>query len=222
MGKEVRDLNSNYYEKVGVGFELPNLYLKMTACENLNFFRSFYSGKTEEPEQLLQLVGLEEYMHSRVSSFSKGMKMRLNFIRALLNDPELIFLDEPTSGLDPVNAKKIKEIILQKKQEGKTIFLTTHNMNVAEEICDRVALVVEGQIRLIDSPRELKIKYGKKSLCVEHKQDNQIKKSNFALEGIGENQIFLKLIKNNEVERMHTQEATLEDIFIKVTGKNLS
>lgn len=222
MGKEVRDLNSSYYEKVGVGFELPNLYLKMTACENLNFFRSFYSGITQEPEQLLRMVGLEEYMHNRVSSFSKGMKMRLNFIRALLNDPELIFLDEPTSGLDPVNAKKIKEIILQKKQEGKTIFLTTHNMNVAEEICDRVALVVEGQIRLIDSPRELKIKYGKKNLCVEHKEDNQVKETHFSLEGIGDNQNFLRLIKNYDIERMHTQEATLEDIFIKVTGRNLS
>ncbi|PGD97832.1 ABC transporter ATP-binding protein [Bacillus wiedmannii] len=221
LGNEIRDSNSDIYEKIGVSFELPNLYIKFSALENLNFFRSFYRGETEEPMRLLEMVGLEKYANNKVSSFSKGMKMRLNFARSLLNKPDLIFLDEPTSGLDPVNSKRITEIILQKKREGKTIFLTTHNMSVAEEICDRVAFVVDGKINLIDSPRELKLKYGKKNLRIEYQSDNENKISEFDLDNIGENKEFIYLIQNNKIVRMHTQEATLQDIFIEVTGRSL-
>lgn len=222
MGKEIRDHRTSYYERIGVGFELPNLYLKFTALENLNFFRSLYSGPTEDPMRLLELVELQEHAHSKVSGFSKGMKMRLNFVRALLNHPKLIFLDEPTSGLDPVNAKRVKDLILKKKEEGNTIFLTTHNMNVAEEICDRVAFVVDGKLSLIDSPRALKLKYGKSSLRVEYRQQQRVEKQEFSMKDIGLNEQFLKLIKEHPIERMHTQEATLQDIFIEVTGRNLT
>lgn len=221
MGKELRKMNSDYYERVGVAFEMPNLYTKFTALENLKFFRSFYSGETVDPQALLKMVGLEQDSHTKVSDFSKGMKMRLNFCRAFLNQPEIIFLDEPTSGLDPVNAKKVKEIILRKKEEGKTIFLTTHNMQVAEDLCDRVAFIVDGQISLIESPRELKIQYGKKQVQVEYRDHGQLKDANFSLRGIGQNQTFLSLLQSKEIETMHTQEATLEDIFIEVTGRSL-
>lgn len=222
MGRELKNMKKDYYERVGICFELPNLYSRFTADENLSYFRGMYKSKTEEPINLLKMVGLEEYSNTRVSDFSKGMKMRLNFCRAFLNDPEFIFLDEPTSGLDPVNGRNIKEIILRKKEEGKTIFLTTHNMNVAEELCDRVAFIVDGQISLIDSPRSLKIKMGRRDLRVEYKEDNEIRTSIFHLEGIGGNAEFLKLIKEKNIERMHTTEATLEDIFIQVTGRSLS
>lgn len=221
MGKEINNVGKDYYEKIGVSFELPNLYNKFTALENLNFFRSFYSGSKEDPRQLLELVGLEKHAHSRVSNFSKGMKMRLNLVRSLLNKPELIFLDEPTSGLDPVNMEKVKNIILRKKAEGKTIFLTTHDMNVAEAICDRVAFVVDGQINVIDSPRDLKLRYGQKKLQVEYRDNNQIKTSIFSTEGLGENQEFMNIVKFKDVERMHTQEAMLQDVFIKVTGRTI-
>jgi len=222
LGEELKRLGPRYYEKIGVSFELPNLYHKFTALENLSFFRAFYSKDTEDPKRLLAMVGLEEHANIRAANFSKGMKMRLNFCRAFLNNPELIFLDEPTSGLDPVNAKKVKEIILQKKEEGKTIFLTTHNMGVADEICDRVAFIVDGQIRLIDSPRELKIKYGKKILQVEYREGEAIKSADFSLERIGSNKDFLHLLQSKELERIHTLEATLEDIFIQATGRSLS
>lgn len=88
--------------------------------------------------------------------------MRLNFLRALINQPDLLFLDEPTSGLDPVHAKKLKQLILNKKAEGKTILITTHHMQTAEEICDRVAFIVDGRVALIDSPRALKVQKGKR------------------------------------------------------------
>ncbi|MBU5262765.1 ABC transporter ATP-binding protein [Bacillus atrophaeus] len=221
MGQNINELDANYYEKIGVSFELPNLYTKFTAMENLSFFRSLYAGKTNNPVQLLESVGLGEHANTKVSNFSKGMKMRLNFCRAFLNNADLIFLDEPTSGLDPTNARLVKEIILEKQQEEKTILITTHNMSVAAEICDRVAFIVDGQVALIDSPRALKLQYGKKQLRLEYLKHNTIKKEEFPLEGIGENKSFLELLKSEQIERMHTQEATLEDIFIKVTGKKL-
>ncbi|HYE11768.1 MAG TPA: ABC transporter ATP-binding protein [Patescibacteria group bacterium] len=219
--KELNRLGTDYYEKIGVSFELPNLYSKFTALENLDFFRALYSVSTESPEKLLDMVGLLESKNMRVSEFSKGMKMRLNFCRAFLNNPDLIFLDEPTSGLDPVNAKKIKDIILEKKQRGKTIFLTTHNMNVAEDLCDRVAFIVNGEIKLIDSPRQLKLDRGKKVVRVEYQEQGKMEFKEFDIAEIGSNQKFAALLREKQIETIHTQEATLEDIFIQVTGRSL-
>lgn len=221
LGKEMKSIQSEYYESIGVAFEFPNFYSKLTAIENLRFFQSLYQGEKEDLLSLLDSVGLKEHANKRVSSYSKGMKMRLNFCRAIMNKPEVIFLDEPTSGLDPVNAKIIKDIIRAHKAAGKTIFVTTHNMSVAEEICDRVAFIVDGKIILIDSPRALKIKHGEKSVMVEYRSKGEITSKDFKLEGIGNNTGFLNTLKENEIERMHTQEATLEDIFIKVTGRSL-
>ena len=108
FGQDLRSWRSEYYERIGVSFELPNHYLKLTALENLNYFRSLYEGETEDPNNLLDMVGLGDDGALRVSQFSKGMKNRLNFARSLLNKPELVFFDEPTTGLDPVSARRIK------------------------------------------------------------------------------------------------------------------
>lgn len=107
MDLEIKDIGSNYYERIGVAFEFPNFYTKFSVLENLKLFRSLYAGRTENPITLLEKVGLEEAKHLKISQLSKGMKMRLNFCRVLLNDPDILFLDEPTSGLDPVNSKQI-------------------------------------------------------------------------------------------------------------------
>ncbi len=147
--------------------------------------------------------------------------MRLNFCRALLHDPDILFLDEPTSGLDPVNAKRMKELILAKKAAGKTVLITTHNMQAAEELCDRVAFIVDGEIKLIDSPRALKLRKGRKELRVEFRKNGQLKEALFPLDGIGRNDQFLKMIKNEMLETIHSQEASLEQIFIEVTGRQL-
>ncbi|WP_083753011.1 ABC transporter ATP-binding protein [Actinosynnema sp. ALI-1.44] len=156
-GKDPADWGQDYYQRVGVSFELPNHYQKLTALENLRFFASLYNKSTLDPIELLDSVGLAEDANTRVGKFSKGMQMRLVFVRALLHDPDLLFLDEPTSGLDPVNARKVKDIVLREKARGKTIFLTTHDMATADQLCDRVAFVVDGRIVVLDSPRELKV-----------------------------------------------------------------
>jgi len=218
MNKPSPDL----YESIGVAFEVPNLYQKFTALENLELFRSLYSGKTADPMALLTMVGLENDAATRVGSFSKGMRMRLNFCRAFLNYPELVFLDEPSSGLDPANVKKIKEIMQARKEEGTTIFLATHNMQLAEDICDRIAFIVDGNIALIDSPRNLKMQEGQKVVRLEYRDNGMLMKEDFPMNGIGENCTFLKLLKEQNVETMHTLEATMEDIFIQVTGRSLT
>jgi len=221
MGSEIRDIGPDYYERIGVAFEFPNFYSKFTVLENLKLFRSLYKGKTEDPMRLLEQVDLADAANMRVSQLSKGMKMRLNFCRALLHDPDILFLDEPTSGLDPVNAKRMKELILAKKAAGKTVLITTHNMQAAEELCDRVAFIVDGEIKLIDSPRELKLRKGRKELRVEYRKNGELKEALFPLDGIGGNDQFLKIIKNDMLETIHSQEASLEQIFIEVTGRQL-
>lgn len=225
FGKDLNQWREAYYERVGVAFELPNHYQKLTALENLTLFRSLYSGETLDPLHLLDRVGLTEDANTRVAQFSKGMQMRLNFVRALLHQPELLFLDEPTTGLDPVNARTVKEMVLEQKQAGRTVFLTTHDMAVADQLCDRVAFIVDGEIRLIDSPRSLKLQHGQRMVRVEYHPASQnggpAQTQDFPLDGLGENPDFLSLIKSHPVETIHTQEATLEDIFIQTTGRRL-
>ncbi len=219
--RDLQAWRSDYYERIGVSFELPNHYLKLTARENLVYFASLYERETEDPLALLETVGLAEDADMRVGQFSKGMRARLNVARALLHRPELLFLDEPTAGLDPVSARLIKEIIRRKKEEGRTIFLTTHNMAVADELCDRVAFIVDGKIRLIDSPRALKLQHGQRLVRVEFRANGTLTTREFTLDGLAENGEFLALLRREAVETIHTQETTLENIFIEVTGRQL-
>ena len=221
LGRDLAAWRSDYYERIGVSFELPNHFLKLTALENLAYFGALYSRTTRAPQQLLELVGLGGDGHLPVGQFSKGMKNRLNVARALLHDPELLFLDEPTSGLDPTNARRIKELIAAQRQAGKTIVLTTHNMAVAEELCDRVAFIVDGQIQLIDTPRVLKLRYGQASVAVEYAAGAGSERMCFPLAGLGDNPAFLDRLRHG-VQTIHSQEATLEDIFVRVTGRSVS
>ena len=222
MGRAISSWGNDYYESVGVSFEQPNHFLKLTGLENLRYFSALFSGKTRKPEDLLELVGLSEDADTLVAQYSKGMKNRLTLVRALLNDPDLLFLDEPTSGLDPLNAHNVKEIIKEQKRQGKTIFLTTHNMTVADELCDRVAFLVDGQIRLADSPYNLKLSHGVHSVQVEYRNGAGLEKKEFRLENIGDNDEFIKLLRSARVETIHTQEATLEKIFLQITGRSLT
>lgn len=222
MNRAVNQWRQDYFEEVGVAFERPNHFLKLTALENLRYFRSLYRDETEDPMRLLELVGLHEDAARRVGQFSKGMKVRLNFARALLNKPRLLFLDEPTAGLDPVNAQIIKDKIKTLQEAGTTIFLTTHNMSVADEVCDRVAFIVDGRLALIDSPRELKMRYGKRVVRVEYGSQSDVQLADFPLDGLGDNASFQRLLGQDDLQTIHSQETTLENIFIQVTGRQLA
>lgn len=221
LGKERNQWGKDFYEQIGVAFDFPNLYAKLTARENLQLIGSYYKNKSENPEKLLDRVGLLPEKDVRVENFSKGMKMRLNFVRSIMHKPNLMFFDEPTSGLDPVNAHIIKEIILEQKKAGKTVFLTTHNMTVAEQLCDRVAFIVEGKIVNIGSPKDLMIEHGKRLVKIEYCMNGDICEQSFELTELGYNPGFLNILRSTEIKTIHSCEATLEDIFIKLTGRSL-
>lgn len=218
-GREVRDWGPELYERIGVGFELPNHYLKLTALENLQFFRNFY-GKANDPMELLEQVGLGEDAHKKVADYSKGMKMRLNFIRSFLHDPDILFLDEPTSGLDPVNARLVKDLIRKLQAAGKTIFLTTHHMHDADELCDRVAFLVEGRIAALDRPATLKLQHSERTVAVSFEGTEEVEL--YKLDGLGQDADFLHKLQHQTISTIHSQEASLEDIFIAITGKTLT
>jgi fluoroquinolone transport system ATP-binding protein len=220
LNRPLSDWSREFYQKIGVSFELPNHYVKLTAAENLKFFSSFYKGPIRNISELLEKVGLENDKNTAVSAFSKGMKMRLNFVRSLIHDPEILFLDEPTSGLDPVNAGRIKQLIRELKAQGKTIFISTHNMFDADQLCDRVALLYDGEIKALDTPDALKIKFGTRQVRLTLSERKQ-KEFNFNLDNLGKNEEFIQLIKDNQISTIHSLEATLEEVFIKITGKTL-
>jgi fluoroquinolone transport system ATP-binding protein len=223
MGRDLATWGRDYYEQIGVSFELPNHYLRLSALENLNYFRSLYQGATDDPQTLLERVGLAESGKDLVSTFSKGMKNRLNFARSLLNKPKILFCDEPTSGLDPVNARMIKDILLEQRRQGTTIVVTTHNMMIADELCDRVAFILDGDIKLIDQPKTLKVRHGKRVVHIEYRDEKaRPTHMDFAMDGLGHNPHFLALLQQHPIETIHSAETTLDDIFIQVTGRTLA
>jgi fluoroquinolone transport system ATP-binding protein len=222
-GRDPLDWGPDYYRRVGVSFELPNHYQKLTGLENLKFFSSLYDGPTEDPMQLLEAVGLADAADTRVAKYSKGMQMRLTFVRSLINQPELLFLDEPTSGLDPVNARKVKDIMLALKAEGRTIFLTTHDMSTADELCDRVAFVVDGAIVALDSPAELKIARSQRQVRVQYRtHTGGLGTADFAMDGLAQDPEFQAILRDHHVETIHSREASLDDVFVEVTGRQLT
>ncbi|HEK9037324.1 TPA: ABC transporter ATP-binding protein, partial [Clostridioides difficile] len=218
-GVESKRHSNKFYENIGVDFEFPSLYEKLTAIENLKYFGSLYSKKLLSIDELLKSVGLENEANKRVSEYSKGMKSRLNFIKALLHNPDILFLDEPTSGLDPSNSKVMKDIILSEKSKGKTIILTTHNMLDATELCDRVAFIVNGKISALDTPHNLIMSKG--AIKVRYTYfDNGEKTSECFLNNTANDKNLNMLIEKNKLLSIHSSEPTLNDIFIEITGRN--
>lgn len=220
-GYDVKHIKNKMFNKIGMSFEQSNVYSKMTGLENLEFYRKLFDVETRDPLELISMVGLDGKENIKAGKYSKGMKHRLTFARSMINKPKIWFLDEPTTGLDPTIASNIKDIIKSENKKGTTIFLTTHNMFIADELCDRVAFIVDGKIRLIDSPKALKLKYGEKLVEVEYIKNGQLIKENFSTVINEEKQRLIKVIENYDIQTMHTKEATLEEIFIKVTGRGL-
>ncbi|HRX07790.1 MAG TPA: ABC transporter ATP-binding protein, partial [Candidatus Limiplasma sp.] len=192
------------------------------AEENLRYYAKLFDVPTRDPRALIDMVGLGGKESRKAGSFSKGQKHRLTFARSLLNNPAIWFLDEPTTGLDPAIAAQIKDIIRRECASGVTAFLTTHNMFIADELCDRVAFIVDGEIKLIDSPKALKLQYGHKTIDVEYKQGDTVKKETLAPKKEQDKARLHDILNNGEIITMHSKEATLEEIFIKVTGKGLT
>lgn len=222
LDRDLRQWDQSYYRRIGVAFESPNHYLKLTAKENLRLFASLYERNTADPDTLLEWVGLSADGDKRVAEFSKGMRGRLTLARSLLHRPELLFLDEPTAGLDPATARRIRQVIREARSQGATVFLTTHDMVTADELCDRVAFLVDGQITALDSPRALRIAHGRRVIRVELGRNGTREIREFAADGIAQNAEFLTWLQTGTVETMHTLETTLEEVFVQITGRPLA
>ncbi len=219
-GTEVKHHDNNFYENIGVDFEFPSLYGNLTAKENLRFFGSLYR-KQGDIHTLLSSVGLSSDGDKKVSDFSKGMKSRLNFIKALLHDPSILFLDEPTSGLDPSNARLMKNIILAQKSLGKTIILTTHNMYDATELCDRVAFIVDGKLKVLDTPHNLIMSKGATKVSYTYLLKGKETVKEVLLNKTSEDSTLMSLIGTNQLLSIHSSEPSLNDIFVEITGRQL-
>lgn len=209
-----------FFNRIGVGFERPNVYKKLTGLDNLKFHAKLYNGATEDAMKVLEMVGLGEEAKKKAGDYSKGMMQRLGFARSMINKPDIWFLDEPTMGMDPTTANSIKNIIRKKQAEGTTIFMTTHNMFVADELCDRVAFIVDGKIVAVDTPKNLKLKYGQAQVTMEYTDSGELKSETLGMTG-KDKELLLKFLADHDIKTMHSGEPTLEEIFIKLTGRGL-
>lgn len=221
LGVESRQYTNAFYENIGVDFEFPSLYEKLTARENLRFFASLYKNPTRDISELLDSVGLLAHGDKKVKDFSKGMKSRLNFIKALIHDPKVLFLDEPTSGLDPNNAQIMKELILAERDKGKTIIITTHNMQDATELCDRVVFIVDGQMKVLDTPRNFIMSRGATRVRYTYTENQAECEGATLLTEVGSDPLLQRLIAENRITSIHSSEPTLNDVFIELTGARL-
>ena len=219
-GRDLRSWNSSIYARIGIGFETPNLYTRLTGRENLLFTAALrgFPLETDRLDEAVARLGLTDAIDTRVETWSKGMRMRLAFIRAVLHRPPILFLDEPTSGLDPHWARRIKDWILELRNGGSGIFITTHAMELADELCDSVGFLVEGRLVAIDAPASLKKRFGRPGIVVTGSDENGDHRT--------ANLEYRDLLDGpvrgfSSISRVVNREVNLEQVFLTVTGHRL-
>ena len=221
LGWDIAGNTEKAQAEIGVCFEYTNLYEQMSASENLRLFARLFGISGFDDDALLTRIGLEGWGKHKVEEFSKGMKQRLMVARSLVNRPQILFLDEPTSGLDPVSSEAIRTIILEERERGATVFLTTHDMMEADKLSDRVAFIDQGKIVALDTPHSLKQTYGKRALKAEVAADGGLEHLEIPLDSAETPEAVHDLFSQKKVVTIHSEEATLEDIFIQITGRGL-
>ena len=223
LGLDIARFPKQVQAQAGICFEVSNLYEDMTASANLVFFTRLFGVKKLDAEALLNRVGLGGHGKEMVSTFSKGMKQRLMVARALVNTPRLLFLDEPTDGLDPVSSEAIRNLILEERERGATVFLTTHDMLEADKLSDRVAFINQGKIAALETPHALKQKYGRRAIkALVTGKDGRLEPREIPLDIADTAAQVNQLFTSEQVVTLHSEEATLEDIFIHITGRGLA
>ncbi len=204
---------------IGVVSEHQNLYERMSGRENLEFAARLYGVDLARIDAVLNQVDLFDRAKDKVQNYSNGMKQRLLIARSILHSPRIIFLDEPTRGLDPIVGREIRRLIVEMSKQGVTIFLTTHYMEEADQLCDRVAFLSEGRIVALDAPDNLKSAHGQKQVNVTLDNGERV---SIALDGADAGRELQQLLSNGQVRTLHSAEATLEDVFIQLAGRRLS
>ena len=222
LGRDVSTHVREVQGEIGVCFESTNLYEQMTAVENLELFARLFGVRDFDAVALLGRVGLSGRERDRVEAYSKGMKQRLMVARSMVNRPKILFLDEPTAGLDPTSAEAIRNIILEERRRGATVFLTTHDMREADKISDRVAFMNQSKIVALDTPHNLKQQYGKRALrATIAGEGGQLEDREITLDAPDTANAVQELFTTEQVVTVHSEEASLEDIFIRITGRGL-
>ncbi len=221
-GYDVVKERAHLKEHIGVVFEEQNLYDRLSARLNLEFSCWLYGVEKQRVDEVLSLVGLRDRAKDPVRTFSNGMKQRLMIARALLHRPQVLFLDEPGRGLDPISARDVHETVAQLGREGTTILITTHYMEEAEQLCQRVAFIVNGRLVANDTPRNLKLAHGQRSLVVtlEPGQDGNtpLNEVSLSLDDPADQAKLAEWMAAGKVRAVHSREATLEEVFIEVAG----
>ena len=218
LGIHVKNMDETIYEQIGIVTDQSGVYERLSVYENLKYFARILRVDAGEIDGLLQRVGLLEHKKKAAGKLSKGQMQRLVLARAVLHKPRILFLDEPTSGLDPSTALEIHRMLMELKNEGMAIFLTTHNMEEAAKLCDHVALLNDGQIVEYGTPKELCLRYNRDKryrVLLESGEELVLAQTQENADRLSE------LMKSNQVAALHSCEPTLESVFLTVTGRKL-
>lgn len=218
LGINSNEIDERIYEQIGIVTDSSGIYERMSVYDNLKYFARLLNAPLENIDPLLKRIGLYEHRKKPAGKLSKGQTQRLIVARAVLHKPKILFLDEPTSSLDPSTALEIHKMLLEMKEEGMAIFLTTHNMEEASKLCDHVALLNEGMIVEYGTPEEICLKYNKDKKYRIQLTDG----SKFVLQQDPESAEKIMLwIREDRIETIHSCEPTLESVFLEVTGREL-
>ena len=213
LGKVSEKLTPADLEQIGLVSDTSGFYEKLSLYKNLQAYAKLYGKPNARVDEVLKQVDLYDTKNLAAEKLSTGMKQRMFLARALINKPQVLFLDEPTSGLDPTTSKKIHELLLDLKEAGTTIFLTTHDMNEATLLCDRLSLLNRGHLIEYGTPSSIIQKYNhekKVQLTFEDETQTEI-----TFEELGQTDL-------TQVVAIHSCEPTLEEIFIQLTGEKLN
>lgn len=220
LGKELDKKIDESFPSFGMVLDNDGLYDRLNCYDNLELYARIYSisNRKKVINDLLEKVGMIESSKKSVSNLSKGMRQRLSFARAILHSPKIVFLDEPTSGLDPATTLQIHSMMKMLKESGTTIFLTTHNMNEAQKMCDHLALLNEGNIVEEGTPEDICLHHRKKcEVNIEMTNGEKYMVDSHDLLTV----LQTVLDTNNKIRSIHSNEPNLEEVFIELTGRDL-
>ena len=213
LGKVSEKLTPADLEQIGLVSDTSGFYEKLSLYKNLQAYAKLYGKPNARVDEVLKQVDLYDSKNLAAEKLSTGMKQRMFLARALINKPQVLFLDEPTSGLDPTTSKKIHELLLDLKESGTTIFLTTHDMNEATLLCDRLSLLNRGHLIEYGTPSSIIQKYNhEKKVQLTFADETQ---TEITFEELGQTDLA-------QVVAIHSCEPTLEEIFIQLTGEKLN